>query len=160
MILVCTGTQKFQFNRLIEATDKLIRSGVLSGEVVVQAGYSDFIPGNCRCSRFYDREEMDRLTDEAELIITHGGSGSIMNALQKGKKVIAVPRLSRYGEHINDHQLQLVKLLSDEGYIEACEDPSGLEEAVKKALHQTYRTYTGSKGELTSDIASWIGDVL
>lgn len=53
-------------------------------------------------------KKFSQIMDKAEIVITHGGTGAIIGAVKKGKKVIAVPRLARYGEHVDDHQLQLV----------------------------------------------------
>ena len=60
---------------------------------------------------------MDKYIDEADLVITHGGVGTIFSALKKNKKVIAIPRLEKYGEHINDHQIEICEELEKEGYI-------------------------------------------
>ena len=51
--------------------------------------------------------------EKANIVITHGGTGAIIGAVKKGKKVIAVPRLAKYGEHVDDHQLQLIKQFDD-----------------------------------------------
>ena len=76
------------------------------------------------------QEELDRYQEKADLIITHGGVGSIISSIKKGKKVIAVPRLHKYQEHVNDHQKQIVELFSKKGYIVGIEDISELENAI------------------------------
>lgn len=53
-------------------------------------------------------ERMECLIDEADLIITHGGVGSVISSVKMWKKEIASPRLAKYGEHTNDHQLQII----------------------------------------------------
>ena len=54
---------------------------------------------------------------KADIVVSHGASGSIMKALNAGKKVIAVTRLEKYGEHINDHQIQNNEAFSSNGYV-------------------------------------------
>lgn len=66
---------------------------------------------------FISYDEMEKYVDKASLIITHAGTGSIVGPLKKGKKVIACARLSKYGEHVDDHQLQLIEVFQEEGYI-------------------------------------------
>lgn len=108
MIFITLGSQKFQFNRLLKAVDELVAAGKIKDEVFAQIGYSDYKPTNYKYEQFLDREKFSQIMDKAEIVITHGGTGAIIGAVKKGKKVIAVPRLARYGEHVDDHQLQLV----------------------------------------------------
>ena len=109
MILLIVGTQKFQFNRLLMTIDKLIDEKKITERVVAQVGNSDYKPVNYEFQDFFDSNKFDLLMDESTLIITHGGVGSIVSALKKNKKVIVVPRLKKYNEHIDDHQLEIVE---------------------------------------------------
>jgi UDP-N-acetylglucosamine transferase subunit ALG13 len=113
MIFITLGSQKFQFNRLLKAVDELVAAGKIKDEVFAQIGYSDYKPTNYKYEQFLDREKFSQIMDKAEIVITHGGTGAIIGAVKKGKKVIAVPRLARYGEHVDDHQLQLVGQFKD-----------------------------------------------
>lgn len=109
-IFITLGSQKFQFNRLLIAVDKLCEKKVISGEdVFAQTGYSDYVPRNYSYNNFLDRDEFSVEMGKADIVITHGGTGAIIGAVKKGKKVIAVPRRAKYGEHVDDHQLQLIK---------------------------------------------------
>lgn len=71
---------------------------------------------------------------EAELLIMHGGAGSIIHSLQMGKVPVVMPRLSKYGEIIDDHQLEFVLALAESGRIVLAREPSDLAQAVSKAL--------------------------
>ena len=62
-------------------------------------------------------DELDELISNCNILITHGGVGSIITGLKNNKKVIAVARLKKYGEHTNDHQLQIIENFSNNGYI-------------------------------------------
>lgn len=62
-------------------------------------------------------------------MITHGGTGAIIGAVKKGKKVIAVPRLVKYGEHVDNHQMQIIKQFSEMNLIYGVLDCDRLEEA-------------------------------
>ena len=106
-IFITLGSQKFQFNRLLRAVDELCEKGTVDAEYVfAQIGYSDYLPKNFSYKKFLDRDEFSKEMGKADIVITHGGTGAIIGAVKKGKKVIAVPRRAQYGEHVDDHQLQ------------------------------------------------------
>ena len=130
MILVLLGTQNNSFHRLLEKIDELIEKQIINEKVIVQAGYTRYESNNMRVFDLIPQEELDRYQEKADLIITHGGVGSIISSIKKGKKVIAVPRLHKYQEHVNDHQKQIVELFSKKGYIVGIEDISELENAI------------------------------
>ena len=79
------------------------------------------------------QEELEKYQEQADLIITHGGVGSIVSSLKKGKKVIAVPRLHRYHEHVNDHQKQIVEAFDKKGYIIGIQRIDELRKAIIRA---------------------------
>ncbi len=132
MILVLLGTNDKPFNRLLEQIDELVSNKIINEKVVVQSGYTKYQSDNMEIFDLVTREEMDKFIKEANYIITHGGVGSIMDGVKAGKVVIAVPRLSKYGEHVNDHQLQIIKSFGDLGYIIPCYEVSELENAINK----------------------------
>lgn len=113
MILVTLGTQNQSFVRLLE----LIENSNIDDEIVVQAGKTKFESKKMKIFEYIPYEEMTELIKKSDLIITHGGTGSILMPLKMGKKVIAVPRLAKYGEHVDNHQTQLTSIFQEEGYI-------------------------------------------
>lgn len=131
MIFVTVGTHPQSFNRLLKTVDELIGKGVIEEEVVIQIGHSTYEPKNARWFRFTDYKEIEELNKNARLIITHGGAGCILTALSFGRPTIAIPRLKRFGEHIDDHQLDLVNILSKENKINAVFDLEKLEYVIK-----------------------------
>ncbi len=132
MVLVLLGTQNNSFHRLLEEIDRLIQRGMIQEEVIVQAGYTQYTSKNMKILGLIAKEELEKLQNKADLIITHGGVGSILLSITKNKKVIAVPRLHQYGEHVNDHQKQIVKLFNEKGYIIGIDGVEGLEQAIKE----------------------------
>ncbi len=117
MILVLLGTQNNSFSRLLNKIEECIDNKIINEEVVVQAGHTNFNSSKMKVLDFISQEELDNLISKARIIITHGGVGSIINSIKHGKKVIAVPRLMKYGEHVNDHQIQIIEKFSKEKYI-------------------------------------------
>lgn len=133
MILVMLGTQNNSFHRLLEEINKLIKKEIIQEEVIVQAGYTKYETPNMEIFGLIPKEELKQYQQEARIIITHGGAGSIITSLQYGKKVIAVPRKHEYGEHVNNHQEEIVELFNSKGYIIGTNGVEELEQAIEKA---------------------------
>ena len=131
MIFVCIGSRDYQFNRLIKKMDELVLDGIVTDHVIMQIGESEYIPKYCEYYRFVDREQFKKYQQEAKLIISHGGTGALVGALKMGKQVIAVPRLAKYGEHIDDHQMQISEVLEKGGYLRMVTDIEKLGEVIK-----------------------------
>ena len=132
MILVTLGTQDKPFTRLLQIIEEQIDKGNVNGRVVVQAGCTQFKTEKMDIFDLVPMDKLNRLTEEADFIITHGGVGSIISALKNGKKIIVCPRLYKYGEHINDHQLEITENFSENGYVCALNDGDDLGEVLKK----------------------------
>ena len=116
MIFVTVGTHEQQFNRLIREIDELKEEGVITSDVFIQVGFSDYQPRFCRWERFLSYDEMNNLMEKADIIITHGGPATFMNVIANGKRPVVVPRRKKFGEHVNDHQLDFCKRIVQEGY--------------------------------------------
>ena len=117
MILVTLGTQDKEFTRLLKEIDRLIDKKVITDKVIVQAGYTKYNSKNMLVFDYLPKKELEEYMKEANFIITHAGVGSVFDALKKDKKVIAVARLSKYKEHNNDHQLELLEEFSKENLV-------------------------------------------
>lgn len=159
MIFVTVGSQKFQFNRLIEASDELVASGAVEGGALAQTGSCTYMPKYMQFQDFLDRESFRSHMDACDVVITHGGTGAIIGAVKDGKKVIAVPRLSRYGEHVDDHQVEIVSQFAEMGLIEPCMDPADLPAAYAHVLSKTYRSYKSNTEHFVADLAEYIDSV-
>lgn len=133
MIFVTLGTQDKTFERLLKAMDKSIEKGEIKEKVIVQAGNTKYETKNMEILDLISPDKFQQLVDECDLLITHGGVGSILSAVKQGKKVIAAPRLKKYNEHVNDHQKQIIKEFAKDGYIIELEDIDKLGEALQKA---------------------------
>lgn len=156
-IFITLGSQKFQFNRLLIAVDKLCEKKVISGkDVFAQTGYSDYVPRNYGYNNFLDREEFSVEMGKADIVITHGGTGAIIGAVKKGKKVIAVPRRAKYGEHVDDHQLQLVGQFKELDLICECDDVDKIGEALEIVKNTTYKSYVSNTRTIIDSIEQYI----
>ena len=133
MILVILGTQDKEFPRLLEAIDHEIENGVITDKVIVQAGQTKYHSDHMEIFDLLPAPEFEKIMDQADLIITHGGAGSILSAIKKGKKVIAAARLAKYKEHHNDHQKQIIEEFASLGYILELKDFHKLGKLIEKS---------------------------
>ncbi len=156
MIFITLGSQKFQFNRLLKTIDDLVERGILKEEVFAQSGYSDYIPKYYQYKQFLDREEFSLMEAKADVVITHGGTGAIIGALKKGKKVIAVPRMAQYGEHVDDHQIQLITQFKEQNLICGLSDCNELEWAVKSIYEKSFDIYKSNTNVYIDRIEAYI----
>ena len=156
MILVLLGTQHNEFTRLIKEVEKCINTGTINDKVIVQAGFTKYKSDKMEIFDMISNEELTKYVDEATLIITHGGVGSIIMALEKGKKVIAVPRLHEYGEHVNDHQRQIIKVFSEKKYLIGIENVDELEVAIKNIAKFEPVKYENNNQKMINIIENFI----
>lgn len=131
MIFVCVGSRPYQFNRLFEELDRLVGAGCVKESVFAQIGASTYEPTHFAFEHFMDPDAFKAKMAEADIVISHGASGSIMGALNAGKRVIAVSRLAKYGEHINDHQVGINETLASEGLVLAVREMDELGDAIE-----------------------------
>jgi len=137
LILVTLGTQLQPFTRLLDA----IENSNINEEIIVQAGLTKYESKKMKIFDFVSYEEMDKLVQKARVIITHGGTGSIVEPLKIGKVIIGCARLKKYGEHVDDHQTELVGIFSEEGHILEYKDGDNLDEILEKAKNFKPKKY-------------------
>ena len=113
MIFVTVGTHEHPFNRLIEYIDNLKCNGIITDDVMIQTGFSTYEPKYCEWSKLLPYQDMIKHVENADIVITHGGPSSFIMPLQIGKIPIVVPRYERYGEHVNDHQVEFAKAVAE-----------------------------------------------
>lgn len=160
MIFVTLGSQKFQFDRLLIKLDELIEKEIIKEEVVAQIGASTYKPKYFSYVNFMDRQEFAETMDKCKIVITHGGTGVIIGAVKKGKKVIAVPRLAKYGEHVDDHQLQLLHQFDDLGIICACYDTEDLGKYVKEIDSMKFKPYVSNTAVIIESLEEYLKTIM
>lgn len=138
----------------------LIRAGVIKENVVAQIGNTKFetkLPtGIMQLIKFTTPSEMERLLEEASFVITHGGVGTIIQALNLYKKIIAVPRLKKYREHVNDHQLQIIKSFNEKGYIIGVNKVEDLQSALGRLYEFNPKKYVSNNEKFVKKLEKFI----
>lgn len=156
MILVTLGTGEYQFNRLMEVIQKQIDKGNIKDKVVVQAGHTKFESKDMEIFDLIPIEEFNKLMSECDLLITHGGVGSITTGLQNNKKIIAAARLEKYGEVANDHQLQIIKNFSDAGYIMSLDNFNDLGKVINQVKSFKPKKYKSNTNNMINILKDYI----
>ena len=126
MIFVTVGTLHFPFERLLRAVDGLPGDE----ELIVQSRAPGTRPARGRFVEDLTYEQLVAEVSRARVVVCHAGVGSVLTALANGKRPIVVPRLQRYGEAVDDHQLPFGRRLAEAGLVTLVEDPAQLAAAV------------------------------
>lgn len=163
MIFVTVGTHEQQFNRLVQKIDELKGSGEIDEEVMIQTGYTTYIPKYCNYQQFFKYSEMLMQVKKARIIITHGGPSSFIMPLQIGKIPIVVPRMKKYDEHVNDHQLlfcqQVAKRIGNiilkenvEELMDTIKDYDKMVQNMKSGLNSNNIQFNHRLGEIVDEL--------
>ena len=158
MILVTLGTQDKSFTRLLNDIQKQIDNGNIKDKVIVQAGFTKYESKDMEIFDLIDREKFNELISQCDLLITHGGVGSILAGLKNSKKVIVCPRLSKYKEHMNDHQVQIVENFTRDGYILSYNDGDDLGKILKKSKKFKPKKYISNTNNIINIVDKFIKD--
>lgn len=155
MIFVILGTHELEFKRLLEYLEKMN----INEDVVIQSGNTHFTSNKYKIIPFLDPNEFKNYIEKSDLVITHGGVGSILTGLRYKKKVITMPRLSKYKEHNDDHQLEICNKLSKDGYTINCTDYESLENAIENYKNIELKSYNFDNSKLINFISKTIDTI-
>lgn len=131
MIFVTVGTNEAPFDRLLRAIGELRPAD----RIVAQCGASSVRPFGAECIDFMPFDTVAAHARSARIVICHAGVGSVMVALMQGKRPLVVPRLHRFGEAVDDHQLAFARRFHDAGLVRLVEDPADLGAAIGEVPH-------------------------
>ncbi len=155
MIFVTVGTMHLDFARLIRKMDDIAQ---LTGErVVIQTGLAATVPTAAEHFTFRPRDEVQSLVAQSRLVVTHAGIGSVIDALNAKRPLVVVPRLSRFREHNNDHQLDLAHAVERRGWGRMVLDIDDLD-ALCESPPEAYTTYTPARDSLLSTVRETIDE--
>ena len=156
LIFVVLGTHELSFKRLLIEVESLIKNKTITDKVIVQAGHTRYDSPLMEIHSFVSYQQMDKWFEEADYVISHAGTGSVLGGLKKGKTVIAVPRLKKYHEHNDDHQLQLLDMLGSKGHIIPCHDLKNLKKAVEAVQLFKPKPFVSGREKICSLLETYI----
>lgn len=143
MVFVSVGTQKQQFTRIFQMVENSIV--LKDDEIVAQTGNTKFESKRIKMLPSIDNNKFNEYIKKADFVICHGGVGTIFNALENGKRILVVPRLGKYKEHINDHQLEVAGQLEKEGYLILYKDGEDFDKYVNKLKNFNPKKYVSDE---------------
>ena len=158
-VFLSVGTQKFPFDRIVRLVGNLNESG---NDLIIfgQIGTTNIKPSFQEYVKFLDSDSFEKRLRWSDVVITHGGVGTIIKALKLDKKVIVIPRLSKYGEHVDDHQVQIASTFERTNYLIAYREEDSLEELVKNAQERVFNKYVSNRKYVIDTIDSFIRVIL
>jgi len=116
MIFLTVGTL-FPFDRLVQIVDSAVGRCLIEDEVFAQIGHNTFKPKNIKYIEVLDKDSFDEKVNKAAYLISHAGVGTITMALDCGKPLLVMPRLKRFKENVNDHQVATARKFEQLGHI-------------------------------------------
>ena len=155
MILVIVGISRLPFDRLLAALHALPPGEHLA----IQSGVSSGGPSHAEYFGYLPFDDLVAMVARARVVVTHAGVGSMMTTLAEGKRPIVVPRLKRFGEAVDDHQLVLARRLAAEGVVTVVEDAADLAGAIAEAGTSPAFVVTPDE-RLVEELRSYIESVL
>lgn len=157
LILVCVGASEYKFDRLLKIVDELCDEKILSGkDIIAQIGNTDYTPKNYKSFNLIGRDDFQKYMEEAELIITHAGTGSVIPPLKLGKKIIVFPRLEKYKEHLDNHQQELRDVFTDGGYTLSAENKDELIDAIIKSRNFVPKEFYSNNRRINEMVIDFI----
>ena len=157
MIFVTLGTQKFQFNSLLRLMDDLIMNKKIDERVFAQIGNSDYLPQYYEYCNFLSNNDYEEYIKNCDILVSHSGVGTIMTGLKYRRKIIVVPRLSKYGEHIDDHQTQIAQSFSKLNYVLMYSDEdNNMEQLIVDATTKHFSNYSSCRNQVIDTIRQYI----
>lgn len=139
--------------------DQLLAEEKVEEQVFAQIGNSDYTPQNFQCVSFLDKEEFEDKVQNCDMLITHSGVATIIAGLKNDKKVIVVPRLAKYGEHVDDHQLQIAESFSEQNYVIMYNENDKLEELIAKAKNHKFAKYISQRKKMVETIEDFLNKI-
>lgn len=156
MILVLLGTFPLEFKRPLEEIDQLCEEGIITEEVIVQSGHTKFESRFFIMRPFIRPEELTALYQQARLIISHAGTGSLVKGLKLKKKIIAIPRLAKYGEVVDDHQVEILNEFSNLNYLIPWTENDDLKELITRVENFSPSCYISQKDKIITYLSEYI----
>ena len=156
MIFLTIGTLH-PFDRLVKTVDSLAGSGRIDEPVIGQIGFGDYQPQNMQSFQVLEKKEFDGYMEKASLIISHAGMGSIITAITLQKPMIVMPRLEKYKEHVNDHQLDTARKFEELGIVLVAETEDELVEKIARVSNFEPAKRESQIEMLTTRISTFLG---
>lgn len=158
MIFLTVGTQ-FPFDRFVRAVDNIFDQGLIDEEIFAQIGETSYKPRNFESVVSLEKKVFDERFKRASSVISHAGVGTITVALKNHKPLLVMPRMKRYKEHVNDHQVATAKKFEELGHILAVYDVKDLPNGIRKLKNFIPRTRKANPDAIADRIRRFLNSL-
>jgi len=158
MIFLTVGTQ-FPFDRFVRAVDNIFDQGLIDEEIFAQIGETSYKPRNFESVVSLEKKVFDEHFKRASSVISHAGVGTITMALNNHKPLLVMPRLKRYREHVNDHQVATARKFEELGHILAVYDAKDLPNGIRKLKNFVPRERKASPDAIADRIRRFLNSL-
>lgn len=155
-LFVPLGTQKFPFGRIITALNELVKQGNYKPEEIIMQSALYPVKPDFTAFGLIPNEDFNRYMKEAEVIVMHSGVNSIISCMKLGKPLVICPRLHEYGEHVDNHQIEIATLMHDKYDVLVCTDMKDLLKLIEQAKTHKYKPWVSHREELLEAIRGLI----
>lgn len=155
---IAVGSHPVPFDRLLAAVDRAIAAGVLPRPVLAQVG-----PGSLTSSSAENRVSLTpaafaEAISSHKVVVCHAGAGVMAAAIREGRRPLVMARRSNMGEHVDDHQADLLRKLSELDLIVELEDEITVDQVTKSErprspLHDRFRALPSVRDEVMDWLA-------
>lgn len=159
-LLFATVGATLPFDRLVRAVETLKKNGTISEQVVIQTGVGGYIPEDIETFETLPFETMKSYLRDADIVVCHGGTGSLITALRQGCRVIVMPRLYELGEHYDHHQRQITDAFAERGLVLKANTLAELQNAILESRERTPVTATTDASDLTNFLDDLLSEVV
>ena len=156
MILLTVGTYPLPFDRMIRTVDELVHKGFIEEEVFAQIGFSKYIPRYLKYEKVMDKEAFDQCLQTVSALIGHAGMGTITLALEHNKPLLVMPRMKKYKEHVNDHQVATAREFERMGHLLVAYDTDELSSKIRELKTFTPTPRVGQADKVARHIAEFL----
>ncbi len=160
-MFVTVGNATQGFKRLLDAVDEAAGQGLFGDEpIFIQTGNNpDFHASHCEQQSFLPMSQFEALLRDSSLIISHGGAGTLINILRAGRVPVVMPRRQQYAEHVDDHQVELIQALAQEGRVVPVFESADLKVGVNEARRRNKQPRAQSNSQLVELVARAIEEL-
>lgn len=157
-LLFATVGAILPFDRLVNMVAELKARGSIPEDVVLQTGVGGVQPAGMECHETLSFDEMQGQLSQADIVVCHGGTGSLITALRQGCRIVAVPRLFSKGEVYDDHQAEICRAFEERGLIAVANTTDELAAALKAVRERPPVSATSDPQELIAYLQTLIAD--
>ncbi|MGH7016652.1 MAG: beta-1,4-glucuronosyltransferase WelK [Caulobacteraceae bacterium] len=158
-LLFATVGAILRFDRLVSMVAELAGRGEIPERIIIQTGVGGFAPQGIETVETLPFDQVQALLEKVDIVVCHGGSGSLVSALRRGCKVIAVPRLLERGESYDRHQEQIIRAFAERGMIEVANNVEELSCALARVRLRPAVMATSNPADLIDYLRDLIADL-